>query len=258
MSPPGAISSVAGAVAAGPVGAAGLVGAGATTGLTSLREVHRFFCLRFPEEPIGVGAKWKDICHLRTGGVIDTREVIWELTNLSTDAKGRRRADFTYLGNYSAPGEPTPRTGTVQGILYFFLDSGEPHLIKEQIVTRREPTSQFQTVTTISYQFGKFATDKKGKETVLRTDGDLRDDRHQLGRDRGEMLEHLQGARRGLDGAEPLPQPVEVFGGPRPGGLRIAHRPHPGVGHGLGVGQPGTLHGVLQRSRVGLRVASPM
>jgi hypothetical protein len=138
----------------------------------AMREAHRFFCIRFPDAPIGVGAKWKDTCHMRTAGVIDTREVIWELTNLSTDAKGRRRADFTYLGNYSAPGEPTPRTGTVQGILYFFLDSGEPHLIKEQIVTRREPTSQFQTVTTISYQFGKFATDKKGKETVLRTDGE--------------------------------------------------------------------------------------
>lgn len=136
------------------------------------REANRFFCIRFPDAPIGVGAKWKDTCHMRTAGVIDTREVIWELTRVSTDDKGRRRADFTYLGSYSAPGEPTPRTGTVQGILYFFLDVGEPHMIKEQIATRRDPTSQFQTITTINYQFGKFARDKKGKETILRTDGE--------------------------------------------------------------------------------------
>lgn len=143
----------------------------------ALKDVHRFFCIRFPDAPIGVGAKWKDVCHLRTGGVIDTREVIWELTRISTDDKGRRRADFTYLGNYSAPGDPTPRTGTVQGILYFFLDVGEPHLIKEQIVTRRDPTSQFQTITTLTYQFGKFVDDKKAKkgkprQIVVRTDGD--------------------------------------------------------------------------------------
>lgn len=144
----------------------------------ALADVHRFFCIRFPDVPIGVGAKWKDTCHLRTGGAVDTREVIWELTRVSKDDKGRRRADFTYLGTYSAPGATTSRTGTVQGILYFFLDIGEPHLIKEQIVTRRDPTSQFQTVTTISYQFGKFVADKKArkgkpaKQIVVRTDGD--------------------------------------------------------------------------------------
>ena len=144
----------------------------------ALAEVHRFFCIRFPDVPIGVGAKWKDTCHTRTGGVVDTREVIWELTRVSTDDKGRRRADFTYLGTYTAPGEKSPRVGTVQGILYFFLDVGEPHLIKEQIITRRDPASQFQTSTTISYQFGKFSPRPAGKgkknqpPLVLRTDGE--------------------------------------------------------------------------------------
>lgn len=138
----------------------------------ALRDVHGFYCIRFPDAPIGVGAKWKDTCHLRTGGAVDTRDVIWEMTRLSTDEQGRRRADFTYLGTYTAPGEPLPRTGTVQGVLYFLLDAGEPHLMKEQIVTRREPTSKFQTITTISYQFGKFAKDKKRKPIVLRTDGE--------------------------------------------------------------------------------------
>lgn len=138
----------------------------------ALRDVHGFYCIRFPGVPIGVGAKWKDICHLRTGGAVDTREVIWELERISTDDQGRRRADFNYLGTYSAPGEPTPRTGTVQGVLYFFLDAGEPHLIKEQIATTRGEGSKFQTVTTMTYQFGKFAKDKKGKPIVLRTDGE--------------------------------------------------------------------------------------
>ncbi|MBK7827464.1 hypothetical protein [Nannocystis sp.] len=138
----------------------------------ALHEVHRFFCIRFPDVPIGVGAKWKDVCHMRTGGVVDTREVIWELTRVSTDEQGRRRADFTYLGNYLAPGEQSPRTGTVQGILHFFLDVGEPHLIKEQIVTRRDPQSRFETVTSATYQFGKFSTDKQGKPIVVRSDGE--------------------------------------------------------------------------------------
>ena len=138
----------------------------------ALGEVHRFFCLRFPDEPIGVGAKWKDICHLRTGGVIDTREVVWELTNLSKDAEGRRRAEFTYVGRYTAPSESGDRTGTVVGMLYFLLDAGEPHLLREKIVTRFDPESQFQTSTTISYQFARLVKDKTGKETPMRTDGE--------------------------------------------------------------------------------------
>ncbi len=102
----------------------------------ALADVHRFYCLRFPEEPIGIGAKWKDVCHLRTGGVVDTREVIWELSNISKDAEGRRRAEFTYVGNYLAPGEKGDRKGTIAGMLYFLLDAGEPHLLREKIVTR--------------------------------------------------------------------------------------------------------------------------
>jgi len=137
-----------------------------------LREVNRFYCLRFPEEPIGVGAKWKDICHLRTGGVVDTREVIWELTSLSNDEQGRRRAEFTYVGNYTAPGDQGDRKGTVAGMLFFLLDAGEPHLLREKIVTRLDPSSQFTTSTTISYQFARLVKDKDGKETPMRTDGE--------------------------------------------------------------------------------------
>lgn len=138
----------------------------------ALREVHRFYCLRFPEQPIGVGAKWKDVCHLRTGGAVDTREVIWEFTNVSKDADGRRRAEFTYVGNYVAPGEKGDRTGSVVGMLYFLLDAGEPHLLREKIVTRLDPASSFQTSTTISYQFARVVKGKDGKETSVRTDGE--------------------------------------------------------------------------------------
>ncbi len=137
-----------------------------------LREVHRFYCIRFPDEPIGIGAKWKDVCHLRTGGVVDTREVIWELSSISSDAEGRRRAEFTYVGSYVAPGEKGDRTGTVAGVLYFLLDAGEPHLLREKIVTRLDPESQFQTSTTLSYQFARLVEDKAGKETAMRTDGE--------------------------------------------------------------------------------------
>lgn len=138
----------------------------------ALREVHRFYCLRFPDEPIGVGAKWKDVCHLRTGGAVDTREVIWELTNVSADAEGRRRAEFTYVGNYLAPGDKGERRGTVAGVLYFLLDAGEPHLLREKIVTKLDPASQFQTSTTISYQFARLVKDGQGKETAVRSDGE--------------------------------------------------------------------------------------
>lgn len=138
----------------------------------ALREVHRFYCIRFPDEPIGIGAKWKDVCHLRTGGAVDTREVIWELSNIGKDPEGRRRAEFTYVGRYVAPGDKGDRTGTVAGVLYFLLDAGEPHLLREKIVTKLDPESQFQTSTTISYQFARLVKDKAGKETAMRTDGE--------------------------------------------------------------------------------------
>lgn len=138
----------------------------------ALRDAHRFLCIRFPDEPIGVGAKWKDVCHMRTGGVVDTREVIWELTAVTKDAEGRRRGEFTYLGRYTAPGEKGPRTGAVAGLLHFMIDAGEPHLLKEKITTRRDPASTFETSTTIAYQFARLVKDRKGKEIAVRSDGE--------------------------------------------------------------------------------------
>jgi hypothetical protein len=138
----------------------------------ALAEVHRFYCLRFPEQPIAVGAKWRDKCHARTGGVVDTRDVVWELTKVDTDADGRRRAELTYLGTYSAPGSKGPRTGTVSGLLYFLVDAGEPHLLKERIVTSHATNSAFHTTTTQQIQFARLLKDKRGREQEVRTDGE--------------------------------------------------------------------------------------
>ncbi len=159
----------------GDVTISGDAGQAATPEGAALKDVHGLLCLRFPDEPIGVGAKWKDVCHLRTGGVVDTREVIWELSSVSKDAEGQRRAELTYLGRYTAPSPKGDRTGTVQGVLYFLLDAGEPHLLKEQLSTRRDASSTFVTTTTISYQFAKLVKGtkgkQKGKEIAVRTDG---------------------------------------------------------------------------------------
>jgi len=136
----------------------------------ALADVHRFFCIRFPGRPIGVGAQWRDRCHMRTGGVVDTRDVLWELTKLDT-VDGQRRAELTYVGEYSAPGPKGDRKGVVSGVLHFLVDPGEPHLLKEQIAMKTADGRTAVSTTTIAYQFARVLTDKKGKEKLVRTDG---------------------------------------------------------------------------------------
>jgi hypothetical protein len=136
----------------------------------ALADVHRFYCIRFPARPIGVGAKWRDRCHTRTGGSVDTRDVVWELTKLDT-VDGQRRAELTYLGDYTAPGPKGDRKGVVSGVLHFMVDPGEPHLLKEQISLKTAETGTTLSTTTIAYQFARVTTDKKGKEKLVRTDG---------------------------------------------------------------------------------------
>ena len=63
----------------------------------------------------------------------------------------------------------------MQGVLYYLLDAGEPHLLKEQVTTRRDAASNFVTTTTMSYQFAKLVPGKgkdKGKQIAVRTDGE--------------------------------------------------------------------------------------
>lgn len=137
----------------------------------ALAEVHRFYCIRFPEQPIGVGAKWRSTCSLRTGGVVDTRDVMWELSKLERDPDMGLRAEITYLGKYRAPGPKGTREGAIEGVLYFFVESGEPHLMREQFTTAFDSASAFQAKTAIAYQFARLAPGPDGKEVAVRTDG---------------------------------------------------------------------------------------
>lgn len=137
----------------------------------ALAEAHRFYCLRFPEEAIGVGAKWRAKCHMRTGGVIDTRDVLWELKKLERDPDTGLRAELTYVGEYTAPGPKGSLQGVVSGMLYFFVDAGEPHLLREEFTLATDAASKFVTHTQVAYQFARLVPGPDGKETAVRVDG---------------------------------------------------------------------------------------
>ncbi|HEY8377657.1 MAG TPA: hypothetical protein VIK91_14275, partial [Nannocystis sp.] len=137
----------------------------------ALTQAHRFYCLRFPEEPIGVGAKWRSKCHMRTGGVIDTRDVVWEVTKLERDDETGLRAELTYVGEYTAPGAKGPVQGVIRGVLYFFVDAGEPHLMREEFTTATDAAAAYKTHTQVAYQFARLVPGPDGKEIAVRVDG---------------------------------------------------------------------------------------
>lgn len=139
----------------------------------ALVELDQFFCVRFPEQPIAVGAKWRATCHQRTSGVVDTRDVLWELDKLDRDPKMGLRAELSYLGKYIAPGPKGTLEGVIRGTMYFFVDAGAPHLIREEFTMARDAASQFVTHTTLAHQFALLIKDKGGKETAVRVDGEL-------------------------------------------------------------------------------------
>lgn len=137
----------------------------------ALAEVHRFYCLRFPNEPIGVGAKWRSKCHMRSGGVIDTRDVVWELQKLERDPDTGLRAEIAYTGEYTAPGAKGSLQGVIRGMVLFFVDAGEPHLIREEFTTATDSASKYVTHTSQVFQFVKLVAGPDGKETAVRVDG---------------------------------------------------------------------------------------
>ncbi|MDC0716268.1 hypothetical protein [Nannocystis bainbridge] len=137
----------------------------------ALADAHRLFCIRFPDQAIGVGAKWRSKCQMRTGGVIDTRDVLWELKKLERDPDTGLRAEVAYIGEYTSPGAKTPLEGVVRGTLLFFVDSGEPHLLREEFTTQTDKASTYVTHTTLAYQFAKLVPGPDGKEVAVRTDG---------------------------------------------------------------------------------------
>lgn len=136
----------------------------------ALSEVHHFSCIRFPEQPVAVGAKWRATCHQRTSGVIDTRDVLWELDKIEHDPDTGLRAELSYLGTYLAPGPKGTLEGVIRGSMFFFVDAGAPHLIREEFTMARDAASQFVTHTTLVYQFARLVTEK-GVETAVRVDG---------------------------------------------------------------------------------------
>lgn len=136
----------------------------------ALADAHRFYCMRLPDEPVGVGATWKDTCRMRTGGQIVTKEAEWTLKKLDDDPEGAgKRAELMVKSAYkSVDAVGNARTGVARGVLYLWVDAGEPHLYREMIV---QPVGDkgLKTKTSINYQFAK--VDPKDPEKVVRTDG---------------------------------------------------------------------------------------
>ncbi len=135
----------------------------------ALADEHRFFCLRFPEQPIAEGATWPDKCARRVGGRVATRDLIWTLDSVTDSPEGKRallKAAGKFTVTDAESGEV--REGTVQSVLFFFLDAGEPHSLKEQI-TLPLAGSTLATTTNLTIQFAK--VDPADPEKKLLTDG---------------------------------------------------------------------------------------
>ena len=133
-----------------------------------LGEVHRMYCLRLPAEPVGLGATWRDLCRMRQGGSLVTRELTWRLAKLERSEDGTR-AELEYAGRVrrlDTKGQIV--NGEVKGVVYFWVDAGEPHLMRERLGFVLNPANNLGTTTDLRYQFTKLDADG---ETVLRTDG---------------------------------------------------------------------------------------
>lgn len=138
--------------------------AGAPSGLS---EVHRLQCLRFPDEPVAVGAKWKSSCKTLSAGRVITRNVLWELSKLDDDPVSGKRAELHMVGEVLMPDDEGIKKGTVQGVLYFFADKGRPHQLRERLTIPL--TANASSTRDIAYQFA--LVQPGDPETFLRTDG---------------------------------------------------------------------------------------
>ncbi len=61
----------------------------------ALAQIHRFYCIRLPNEAVGVGATWRDTCRNRLGGAVVTRELVWRVAKLEDTAEGTRAENWT-------------------------------------------------------------------------------------------------------------------------------------------------------------------
>jgi hypothetical protein len=141
----------------------------------SLADAHRFYCLRFPGEAVAVGAKWSDECRFVHAGGLARQNVAWELSKLDDDPIAGRRAELSVVGELVLPGNSAPqgredetgeRKGTVQGTLWFFVDRGQPHLLRLRTVVPLDAGSKLSTTTTLNVQFARRMPDG----SVVRTD----------------------------------------------------------------------------------------
>jgi hypothetical protein len=133
----------------------------------ALTQAHRFYCLRLPSEAVGVGATWRDTCRTRLGGQIITRELVWRLAKLESTEEGMR-AELEYAGRVRRVDlNEGVRTGEVKGALFFWVDAGEPHLLRERVSFALDAERGLSTGTDLRYQFAKLG---EGEE-LIRTDG---------------------------------------------------------------------------------------
>ncbi len=137
----------------------------------ALAPVDRLYCLRFPEQKVAVGTTWQHTCHMRTGGMIDSRVLTWKLEAVSDDPITKKsRAELSYVGAYQAAASNGLRQGGLTGRVYMWLEAGEPHLLKEKIEVVVDADKGLRTTTTSTVQFAKLV-DPTDTEKVIRTDG---------------------------------------------------------------------------------------
>lgn len=142
-------------------------GAAETPNAKALAQIHRFYCIRLPNEAVGLGATWRDVCRNREGGSVVTRELVWRLGKLETSDQGTR-AELEYAGRVrrvDPKGEV--QRGEIKGSLFFWVDAGEPHLIRERVVFVLDAERGMSTATDLRFQFTKL----DDNDELIRTDG---------------------------------------------------------------------------------------
>lgn len=132
----------------------------------ALADANQFMCVRLPAEPVGTGATWKDVCRRRQSGLVVTRDLTWKLAKLETSDEGKR-AELHYAGTVWTKDDKGVRKGKVQGVLYFLVDAGEPHLQRERIEFVIDAEKGIKTATDLRLQWAKLGEG----DTLIRTDG---------------------------------------------------------------------------------------
>ncbi len=139
-----------------------------TPQVKALAEVDLFYCIHFPEVPVGVGAAWTTTCTIRNDGRVSQREATWEVASIDENGDdGHTRVELRVMGATSTKNERGESQGTFAGTLFFLSDIGEPHLLREEIATAVAQDGGVRTKARLNYQFAKVKGDG-----VVRTDGE--------------------------------------------------------------------------------------